>query len=420
MLNAIREDRRLAWHYGFRGLLLGGFAVYIAHLAKSGRLQYYIAPRTMLYVKLAALGLFVLAVYFVYEALRLRFGWAEEGAGDCGCEHPPARSIWRNAVLYALFAAPLAFGFALPDKAMGSDVAAVKGMRLDAAGAVSRVKAPAASPAAGAARAGASPAAGEAPSAASGGVGSAAGHAGAAGQAADSADAGAAPGRAEAGAGKSADAAAAAERSGVGSATPAGAGSAGDGDASGQAENGAGESAGRSAAPDAGAGPATGQAEAAAGDDAQLAKRFPHDEYGADLAALGMRLYGQDLISVRAEGFLEKATTLSMYMDNFQGKTLDVSGFVYREPDMKPDQFIVSRLAMTCCSADAVPYGFLVEGAGTGLKADTWVRVKGEIGKTVYGGNTILRIKAASVAKIAAPKDPYVYPYVGDLSKLAG
>ncbi|NBD24127.1 TIGR03943 family putative permease subunit [Paenibacillus glycinis] len=343
------ENKRLARHYGFRGLLLGGFTVYIVHLAKSGSLQYYIAPRMMIYLKLAALGLFVLAVYFVYEALQLGFGWKDE-PDDCDCDHAPSRSKWRNLVLYGLFALPLAFGFALPDKAMGSDVVAVKGMNLNAAGAV------------GAARTSPSPG----------------------GTTQSRADDTATNGNVTVG-------------------QPA----------AGQADN---APAASSAASD-GASSANGADPQS--EEAKLQQLFPYDEYSEDFSKLGIRLYKRDLIRVEAEGFLEVSTTLSMYMDNFQGKTIDVSGFVYREPDMKPNQFIVSRLAMTCCSADSVPYGFLVESPDAGLKDDTWVRVTGTIGRTTYGGNAILRITAGKPTKIEAPKDPYVYPYNGDIVQLA-
>lgn len=331
------DNKRLARHYGLRGLLLGGFTIYIVHLAKSDGLQYYIAPRMMPYVKLAALALFVLAVYMIYEAMQLGFGWKEE-ADDCDCDHAPPRAPWRSIVLYVLFAAPLAFGFTLPDKAMGSDVVAVKGMNLSAAVSVGSPGKPL-------------PAANV-------------------------------PGKGE-GAGKKTETA-------------------------------------NEAVPSVSPQPSSVTDSDHQAEDAKLKKRFPTDAYNVDFARLGMALYKRDLIVVRAKGFLEMSTMLSMYADNFRGKRIEISGFVYRDPSLKADRFAVSRLVMNCCSAGAEPYGFLVESkAAKSLKDDTWVHVTGVIDKTRHDGNDIVRILATRIDTIKAPKDPYVYPFNDDILALA-
>lgn len=59
---------------------------------------------------------------------------------------------------------------------------------------------------------------------------------------------------------------------------------------------------------------------------------------------------------------------------------VDVIGFVYREPGMAEDQFLVARFTMSCCVADAFAIGMPViyEGAGD-LKDNTWVRIRGTL-----------------------------------------
>lgn len=334
----ITEDKRLATHYFFRGLLLSEFTFYIVHLVKSDRLQYYIAPRMMIYIKLSALALFVLAVYFIYEALQHWFEWREVEE-DCECGHEPSSSRWRNIILYGLFAAPLLFGFALPDKIMGSDIVSVKGINLNGtADSIKKLSVP-------------SPSAESPPAVASN------------------------------------------------SSTTTNTQQASDKEVS----------------------PTTPkeQPNAEQSESAKLKKLFPYDEYTEDFSRLGIQMYKSDLIHVRSEGFIEVSTMLSMYMDNFVGKKIDISGFVYREPDMKPEQFVVSRLAMSCCSADAAPYGILVKSSQLNLKKDTWIHLTGVIGKTDYDGNTILEITAKQITVIKAPKDPYVYPFTDDILKLA-
>ncbi len=138
---------------------------------------------------------------------------------------------------------------------------------------------------------------------------------------------------------------------------------------------------------------------------------FPHDEYSEDLATLAKKLYKKDSISIKDKGFMETVTSIDFYMNNFIGKKVEISGFVYREDGMEENQFVVSRFAVQCCSADSAPFGFMVEGSlGKNLKKDTWVSVTGTLGTTQYGGNEILKIDATRIQRIEAPASPYVFP----------
>lgn len=138
---------------------------------------------------------------------------------------------------------------------------------------------------------------------------------------------------------------------------------------------------------------------------------FPHDEYSEDLAILAKKLYQKDSISIKDKGFMETVTSIDFYMNNFIGKKVEISGFVYREDGMEENQFVVSRFAVQCCSADSAPFGFMVESSlGKNLKKDTWVNVTGTLGTTPYGGNEILKIDATRIQRIEAPASPYVFP----------
>ncbi|MFC6553838.1 TIGR03943 family putative permease subunit [Cohnella cellulosilytica] len=93
------------------------------------------------------------------------------------------------------------------------------------------------------------------------------------------------------------------------------------------------------------------------------------------------------------------------------GKTIEVSGFVYREGNMGPRQFGVSRFAISCCTADASPYGVMITfGKADTLETDEWVSVTGKLGTTLYNDIEIIQIDVVKVVKIPAPDDPYVSP----------
>ncbi|MCL6459301.1 MAG: TIGR03943 family protein [Gorillibacterium sp.] len=154
--------------------------------------------------------------------------------------------------------------------------------------------------------------------------------------------------------------------------------------------------------------------------DVELEKLFDHDIYSEDFAKLAMRLYRKDTIEITETGFLELLGAVDMYKDNFLGKKLKISGFIYREDGMKPNQFVISRLAMQCCSADSAPYGVMVETAGTNaFKEDTWISLTGIIGSTEYDGVEIMKLDSLEIKKIEIPSTPYVYPYLDDFANLA-
>jgi uncharacterized repeat protein (TIGR03943 family) len=348
------ENRSLTVHYLFRAVIMSGFSFYVLHLVKAGSLVYYIAPRMEVYVKCAAIALFVIALYQGFLGLRSFFGKAE---APCDCEHAPPASLVRNIWLYGLFLLPLTLGFLLPDKLMGSDVVAMKGMNLSGGN--------------GAAKAGGRAAGPSAAIEASGTV-----------EAGQTASAGAvqAPAPASAASGQTASA---------------------------EAEAGGGVS------------PAAGAGASPAADE-ELKRLFVADELSAPYVPLGMKLYKRERIVIQENGFMELLTAVDLFLDRYIGKKMEITGFVYREPDMKENQFVVSRLAMMCCSADSSPYGVLVESAtAKTLGKDAWVKIVGTIGTTKYKDIEIMKLDATSIESIQAPETPYVYPYYEDFEKLA-
>jgi putative membrane protein len=126
----MNETRFFSVHYFIRTFVFLGFSSYIALLSKSGALQYYIAPRMIIYVKASAVILYILACFQGYMAMRAFLGKRV----ICDCEHTLSRSVIRNGIAYGLFALPLLFGFLLPNTAMNSAIADIKTMNLTSPG----------------------------------------------------------------------------------------------------------------------------------------------------------------------------------------------------------------------------------------------------------------------------------------------
>ncbi|MDR3587695.1 MAG: TIGR03943 family protein [Desulfosporosinus sp.] len=102
-----------------------------------------------------------------------------------------------------------------------------------------------------------------------------------------------------------------------------------------------------------------------------------------------------------------------------------LTGFVYKDPKLAKNQFVITRFVITCCIVDATPIGIMVESPDApNLKADTWVEVDGLLQKRSIGGADEIKsvhnfhetddgvpyLVVTSCKVVATPKDPYLAP----------
>ncbi|EGW37976.1 TIGR03943 family protein [Desulfosporosinus sp. OT] len=102
-----------------------------------------------------------------------------------------------------------------------------------------------------------------------------------------------------------------------------------------------------------------------------------------------------------------------------------LTGFVYKDPKLAKNQFVLSRFVITCCIVDATPIGIIVESPDAPkLKADTWVEVTGLLQKRIIGeaneiksvhnftetndGAPYLVVNSCKI--VSTPQDPYLAP----------
>lgn len=89
------------------------------------------------------------------------------------------------------------------------------------------------------------------------------------------------------------------------------------------------------------------------------------------------------------------------------GRRIRMVGFVSPRPD---GGFYLSRIAMSCCAADARPIRITVADAPRTFPADTWVAVTGAYGGLDPAAGTneqVPLVRAESVEPVRAPADPY-------------
>lgn len=137
----------------------------------------------------------------------------------------------------------------------------------------------------------------------------------------------------------------------------------------------------------------------------------PADSFLRDFARFGEQLNRENPIRVKDERFIETLSTLDLYRSAFFGRTVQVSGFVFRDRGMDNRQFSVTRFAVSCCSADAYPYGILIRSDhANSFDTNDWVEVTGRLTVVRHDGQEVIGIDADRVRPIPVPDDPYVSP----------
>lgn len=143
---------------------------------------------------------------------------------------------------------------------------------------------------------------------------------------------------------------------------------------------------------------------------------FSYNDYTKAYAMRASDLYNQPLIEINDDFYIESLTSLDMYQDQFIGKKVQISGYVYRLDEMSDRQFALGRFAMRCCVGDSIPLGILVETDDSKQwENDTYVVALGTIEHSSLDGKNVLSIDAKTIQSMPKPQDPYVYgnPYFG-------
>ncbi|WP_167577434.1 TIGR03943 family protein [Ammoniphilus sp. YIM 78166] len=134
--------------------------------------------------------------------------------------------------------------------------------------------------------------------------------------------------------------------------------------------------------------------------------------YGNDLYEQALKEV-LDMPTIRLEGktFAPYADAIFLHPDQLIGKPIELTGFVYKEEQMKEDELVLARFLITHCIADASVIGFLAQMEDAAiLPQDAWIEVKGVLDIATYGDFEMPRIKVESWKTVERPEDPYVYP----------
>jgi putative membrane protein len=93
----------------------------------------------------------------------------------------------------------------------------------------------------------------------------------------------------------------------------------------------------------------------------------------------------------------------------YAGKEVRLSGFIF-SPDDKPQEFYLSRFAITCCAVDARPIGLKVNYSWQNqYQQNQWLEIEGEFAVAGEEPYQEIIIKPTKVSVINVPDQPYIF-----------
>ncbi|WP_291635014.1 TIGR03943 family protein [Clostridium sp.] len=71
--------------------------------------------------------------------------------------------------------------------------------------------------------------------------------------------------------------------------------------------------------------------------------------------------------------------------NNYVGRAISIKGFIYNQKGLNKDEFILSRIVVSCCMADAQLWGLLCDYSSEKIFTEgTWVNIEGTLGQREY------------------------------------
>ncbi|MDR3564539.1 MAG: TIGR03943 family protein [Negativicutes bacterium] len=126
---------------------------------------------------------------------------------------------------------------------------------------------------------------------------------------------------------------------------------------------------------------------------------------------LASKLRQMSRIEVTDRDYAEIIGELQFFSQDYIGKEIQMTGFVFKPPEAANNQFTLVRYVVMCCTADALPYGMLCELKDAAkYKEGTWLTIKGVVQKTKYEDKTVPTLRITSLQQVPEPKEPYVFP----------
>ena len=137
---------------------------------------------------------------------------------------------------------------------------------------------------------------------------------------------------------------------------------------------------------------------------------FSKTAYEKEMRTAADKYLSQDSIQITNENYMEVMEAIYDYPDEFEGKTVQFTGFVYNDPSHANSQFLF-RFGIIHCIADSGVYGLLTKGNTRQYENNTWISAKGKLVNHYHKElkQNLPTLEIDSFTKVDKPENPYVY-----------
>ena len=137
---------------------------------------------------------------------------------------------------------------------------------------------------------------------------------------------------------------------------------------------------------------------------------FSKSAYEKEMRITADKYLSLPTIQVTDENYMEVMEVLYDYPQEFEGKKIEFTGFVYNDPSHEDSQFLF-RFGIIHCIADSGVYGLLTKGNSRQYPDNTWITARGTL--TLHYHKELKQklptLEVESFTKVDKPENPYVY-----------
>ena len=119
----------------------------------------------------------------------------------------------------------------------------------------------------------------------------------------------------------------------------------------------------------------------------------------------------EEIIEINNDNYSNVLKSVHDNIDNYIGKKIKFSGYVYRVYDLDKHQFILARNMLINSNIQSVVIGFLCHYNDANLYKDsTWIEIEGKITKGKYQNSDMPILEILSIKECKKPINEYVSP----------
>lgn len=119
-----------------------------------------------------------------------------------------------------------------------------------------------------------------------------------------------------------------------------------------------------------------------------------------------------NVININSKNFVFSLDEILANPEKYVGQDIEITGFVYKDKNIKENEFIIGRFMMLCCAADMQIAGIKCDSNNLeSYDNDTWIKVSGKIKTDIYEGAIEPVIVVEKIEKDLSPDTSYVYPF---------